>query len=484
MSSEDHAPSGPTPGEEQAHSAELQLPEAPPGAWLPARKAALALQRPLARFLHIEAASGILLLLMAVVAMAWANSPWREGYEHLWHTELGLHFGGWSFSRDLHFWINDGLMVIFFFVVGLEIRREMHGGELSNLRRAALPVFAALGGMLVPALIYLAVNRAPETRGGWGVPMATDIAFAVGVLALLGTRVPSALRVLLLALAIIDDIGAILVIAFFYSSGIAWGGLGIAGVGILLVLLLQRVGVLSPRMYIVPGVVLWWGLLEAGIHPTIAGVIFGLLTPARAWYGPRGFLSVAGRSLGDFERKSVESHGELLGPITALRDAGKRALAPAVRLEHALHPYVAFGIMPIFALSNAGVSLGAADVGAHAPVALGVAAGLLVGKPLGIVGACVLATSAGIAVLPRGVKLGGLFVVGAVAGIGFTMAIFIAQLAFKDPELLGVAKLAVLAGSLGAGVLGGVLGLLLLSKPKPGGVAEVTVDEAERSTVL
>ncbi len=462
---------------------EQQLPEAPPGAWLPARKAALALQRPLARFLQIEAASGILLLLMAVLAMGWANSPWRGGYEHLWHTELGLRLGSWSFSRDLHFWINDGLMVVFFFVVGLEIRREMHGGELSNLRRAALPVVAALGGMLVPALIYFAFNRSPETRGGWGIPTATDIAFAVGVLALLGKRVPSALRVLLLALAIIDDIGAILVIAFFYSSGIVWSGLAVAGGGVLLVLLLQRVGILSPRFYIVPGVVLWWGLLQAGIHPTIAGVILGLLTPARAWYGPRGFLSVAGRSLGDVERHSMENRGELWGPITELRDAGKRALAPAVRLEHALHPYVAFGIMPLFALSNAGVPLGTADIGAHAVLASGVGFGLLVGKPLGIVVACVLATRLGIATLPRGVKLGGLMVVGAVAGIGFTMAIFIAQLAFKDPELLGVAKLSVLAGSLGAGLLGGGLGLLLLPKPKPGEPA-VTVDDAERSTVL
>ncbi len=453
----------------------------PPEAWEPARRLWLALARPLDSFLHVEASSGILLLVMAIIAMIWANSPLRESYAALWHTELHVGIGAHTVSKDLHFWINDGLMVVFFFVVGLEIRREMHGGELSNVRRAALPVAAALGGMIAPALIYLALNRDPALAHGWGVPTATDIAFAVGVLALLGKRVPSALRVLLLALAIIDDIGAILVIAFFYSTKVSLVGLGVAAMGVAFVLVLQRIGVRRPWLYVLPGVVVWYGVLTAGVHPTIAGVILGLLTPARSWYGREGFLSAAGGVLAEVESAGPKAPKDLLEPLERLRLARKEAVAPALRLEAALHPYVAFGVMPLFALSNAGVTLGAADLGGDGlGVVLGIGLGLVLGKPLGIVLTSVLAYKVGIATLPRGVDVRGLAVVGAVAGIGFTMAIFIAQLAFADARLLGLAKLAVLAGSVSAGALGALLGLLLL--PRQSDVSHVSVEQAERST--
>lgn len=460
--------------------------EAPPGAWAPARQVALALVRPLENFLRIQASSGILLMVMAVVAMAWANSPWRESYHHLWHTPLVFGLGDLVFRQDLHFWINDGLMVIFFFVVGLEIRREMHQGELSDLRRAALPIAAAVGGMLAPAGIYLALNSTPEVHEGWGVPMATDIAFAVGVLALLGKRVPSALRVLLLALAIIDDIGAILVIAIFYSGGVKVSGLLLAAAGMGLVLVLQRIGIRRPVAYIAPGVVVWTGMLTAGVHPTIAGVVLGLLTPVQSWYGSRGFLAAAGRAIQEFESHAdTDDAHHLVHPLQKLTAASKEAIPPVVRLEALLHPWVAYGIMPIFALSNAGVSLGEVDFsGGGTTVFLGVFLGLVVGKPLGIVGASLLSTRLGIGSLPRGVDWRGLLVVGSVGGIGFTMALFIAQLAFTSPILLGVSKVAVLAGSCAAGIAGAVCGLVLLPKSQAPDLARVTVDEAERHTHL
>ena len=251
-------------------------PEAlPPGTSFRARRFALQIVGPVGRFLHIEASSGILLLVAAVVALVWANSPWASTYEHLLHTQISLGFGEYAFTRTVHFWINDILMVVFFFVVGLEVRREMYEGELSEARRAALPIAAALGGMLVPAAIYFSLNAGSPGERGWGVPMATDIAFAVGVLALLGRRVPAALRVLLLALAIIDDIGAILIIALFYSSGVALSGLVIVAFGVATVVVMKRVGLRNPLLYVVPGILVWGGMLRAGIHPTIAGKITG-----------------------------------------------------------------------------------------------------------------------------------------------------------------------------------------------------------------
>lgn len=248
---------------------------APPGSWAPARKLARKALAPVEHFLSVEAASGVVLLIVALVALAWANSPWRDRYVSLWHTPLGLRLGPWSFERDLHFWINDGLMTVFFFVVGLEIRREIHHGELSELRRATLPLAAALGGMMTPALVFFAFNHGRPSVEGWGVPMATDIAFAVGVLALLGKRVAPALRVLLLALAVIDDVGAILVIALFYASGFSALGVVVAATGVVAIVAMQKVGVRSPWAYVVPAVVIWGGAYAAGVHPTLAGVVVG-----------------------------------------------------------------------------------------------------------------------------------------------------------------------------------------------------------------
>jgi NhaA family Na+:H+ antiporter len=443
---------------------------------------------PLERFLHVEAASGIVLLLGALAALIWANSPWAASYEHLWHTPITFGIGTFTFTESLHFWINDGLMVIFFFVVGLEIRREIHSGELSDLKRAALPIAAALGGMAAPALIYLSLNPAGPSRQGWGVPTATDIAFAVGVLALLGKRVPAALRVLLLALAIIDDIGAIIVIALFYSSGVSVAGLALAAGGVGGVIVLQRFGVRQALAYVVPGSIIWLGMLRAGIHPTIAGVVLGLLTPARSWFGESGFLSVGQDAMDEFKMHTErEDHraDDLLPALERMREARREALPPVVRIQAALHPWVAYGIMPLFALANAGVSLrGIAFDDPTSPpyrIMLGIIVGLVIGKPIGILLASFITTRIGIAALPRGVTWGGILLVGCVAGIGFTMAIFIANLAFTGSSAVGIAKLAVLLASLVAAVIGLVVGRAILSTaPIPGAAA--TVDEAERAT--
>jgi NhaA family Na+:H+ antiporter len=434
--------------------------------------------RPLERFLHVEASSGILLLAAALVAVVWANSPWAESYEALWHTPVTLGLGQLLSRETRHFWINDGLMAIFFLVVGLEIRREIHEGELSELKRAALPVAAALGGMAAPALIYLLFNADPLTHVGWGVPTATDIAFAVGVLALLGKRIPPALRVLLLALAIIDDIGAIIVIALFYSSGVAWSGLLLAAAGILLVVLLQRLGVRRTMVYVPAGAVVWLGTLHAGIHPTIAGVVLGLMTPVRSWFGEDGFLQVTETAVQD-----VRGGVELSQALVRVRQAQREALPPVVRLQAALHPWVAFAIMPLFALANAGVSLGdvAIDDTATRNVAIGVAAGLVLGKPIGILLISFVTVRLGVCALPRGVGWRGVLVVGTVAGIGFTMAIFIADLAFPTPALLGAAKLGVLCASVVAACLGALAGVFVLPRTFDEGAAQ-SVQEAESST--
>jgi NhaA family Na+:H+ antiporter len=421
-------------------------PHAPPGTWLPARRAARRVLGPIERFLAIEAAGGVVLLLAALAALLWANSPLHGSYEALWHMPLALKLGSFAFERDLHFWINDGLMTIFFFVVGLEIRREMHGGELSSLRRASLPLLAALGGMLVPALIFALQNHGRESISGWGVPMATDIAFAVGVLGLLGKRVQPALRVLLLALAVVDDIGAIIVIAVFYSSSFALVGLGVFAAGLALIYVMQKLGVASPVAYLPPALLAWAGVYATGVHPTLAGVVIGLLTPATAWYGEE---------------------------------------SPVERMQHAFHGVVAFGIMPIFALANAGVGLGSSQLsGDGLWTFLGILTGLLVGKPLGIVGFAWLATRLGIASLPRGMRVSHLWVVGMVGGIGFTMAIFIAQLAFPVGVLLETAKLAVLCASGAAAVIGLSLGWKLLQDTRADADCARSESEAEASSTL
>ncbi|MEN9797742.1 MAG: hypothetical protein RL653_1438 [Pseudomonadota bacterium] len=460
------------------------LPPTPPEAWEPLLRVARLAGRPLERFLRIEAASGILLLACAAVALALANSAWAESYRALWQTPLGIRLGPFTFERTLEWFVNDALMVVFFFVVGMEIRREIHHGELSEWRRAALPAAAALGGMLAPAGLYLLVAGQGQTRPGWGVPMATDIAFAVGILTLLGRRVPAALRVLLLALAVIDDLGSILVIALFYSAGISWSGLALAGAGFVGVFAMQRLGIRTKFAYVVPSTVAWAGIYAAGVHPTIAGVLVGLVTPVRAWLGPDGFMVGLRRELEHLSSLSpgaLSSH-EFAETLRHVEVARREAMSPAESLISRLHPWVAFGIMPVFALANAGVTLPSGGLDAAGTAAAsGVVLGLVVGKPLGILLACWLTLRLGWGTLPTGMTWRHLVVLGAVAGVGFTMALFVAQLAFSDAALLGAAKLGVLSASIAAAAAGLLLGRVLLRQEQVPGAAQ-TADEAESST--
>jgi Na+:H+ antiporter, NhaA family len=384
------------------------------------------------RFVSVEAASGVVLLIATALALAWANSPWADSYQAFWRLKLDLGLGRALPAQDLRFWVNNGLMTIFFLVVGLEIRRELAEGALSDLRVAILPVIAALGGVAVPALFYLLINHEPLARHGWAIPTPTDIAFAVGVLSLVG-RVPPAVRLLLLTLAIIDDIAAVVVIALYYSASIAPGGLLIVAAGVLLALAMHRLSIEAALPYVLPGVLAWYGLLWAGLHPALAGVLLGALTPASAAFGVR--------------RRPP-------APATSA--------TPLVRVETQLHPWVAFGIMPLFALANAGVRVAGIDLSGGAPLAIGcgIVAGLVLGKPIGIVLAARAAVALRLCALPEGVRWPQIVLVGCLGGIGFTMAIFIAALAFTDPALLAAAKLAVLIASGVAATLGFTLGRL------------------------
>lgn len=394
----------------------------------------------LQRYLHVEAGSGIVLLLAAAVALIWANSPVAHSYHALWHLPLSIRFGEFVFSRTLHFWINDALMTVFFLVAGMEIRREIHEGTLSKLDQALLPVVAAAGGVVTPAVIYLSLNAHPVRVQGWAVPTATDIAFAVGVLALLGRSIPVNVRIFLLALAIIDDVVAVLIIALFYSGGLQVSGFMIASLGVLMVLGLQQIGVSSAYIYILPGAVTWVGFLIAGAHPTLAGVVLGLLTPVLVRPMRRDRSHAASRAA-----KELQSGDTVSTP-----------LPPIVRVQTALHPWVAYGIMPLFALANAGIGLGGVDFSVEGTqlVTLGVGLALVAGKPLGIIGATWLMVRLGWCRLSAGVSWGGVCLIGLLAGIGFTMSIFIALLAFADQSLIGAAKLGVMLGSLVAAILG------------------------------
>jgi NhaA family Na+:H+ antiporter len=436
----------------------------PPGSWRSARRLARRALAPVERFLAVEAASGILLLAATAVALIWANSPWRESYAAFWHVPFGVTLGPVHFSHDLRFWINEGVMTIFFFVVGLEIRSEIHRGQLSNLQRAALPLAAAVGGMLLPASVFLALNWGQGSATGWGIPMATDIAFAVGVLTLLGSRVPPGLRVLLLAIAVIDDVGAILVIAVFYSSGLVPLGFLVIGFGLATIFAMQLLGIRNPWTYVPCGIVVWSGAYATGIHPTLTGVAVGLMTPVRAWLGPKGFIERAYESVAALREHDGQDEHAILAHLEPVGVARREAVSPVERLQHALHGWVAFGAMPLFALANAGVSLGAASLwGDSLPVFLGVAIGLVVGKPIGIVTFSWLATRLGAAALPHGTTWPQVVIVGTVAGIGFTMSIFIAHLAFPSEANLETAKVAILIGSGIAALLGYALGRATLS---------------------
>ena len=418
----------------------------------------------LERFSHIEAVSGIVLVVSALAALIWANSPASASYAALWHSTLSISLGSYSLGASLHYLVNDGLMTIFFLVVGMEIRSEIKDGSLSNFKMAALPVAAALGGVAVPALIYTSMNLGLESLAGWAVPTATDIAFAVGVLALLGKSIPSGVRIFLLALAIIDDIAAVLIIAVFYTSSLNYSGGALAISGILLVLAFQRMGITSAWIYLIPGVVLWAGLASFGVHPTLAGVILGLMTPVYSRPATERPLDTLRKALRDLRTHVTDAanHGAVRQPLGQIKKAQRELLPPVQRVQTALHPWVAYGIMPLFALANAGVSLGDTSLAGDTAFAVwaGVAVALVIGKPLGVVLTCAALVKTKVCSLPEGVTWNGLILVGLLAGIGFTMSIFIADLAFDSENLLGVAKLGVLIASGCSAVLGVLWGWL------------------------
>lgn len=419
----------------------------------------------LERFSRIEAVSGIVLLLAAIVALIWANSPAADSYEHFWNTPVTLGLGDYSVSRSLHFLVNDGLMTIFFLVVGAEIRQEIKDGALANLKLATLPLGAALGGVLMPALIYTLLNHGTAAASGWAVPTATDIAFAVGVLALLGKSIPGGVRILLLALAIIDDIVAILIIAVFYTASLDYMGLVIAVGGLALVLLFQRMGIGKAVVYLVPGAIVWFGLLKTGVHPTLAGVMLGLMTPVNSRPTRERPLDTIGRTLNELMERfshSAESPQQVAKPLQQLKQAQREILPPVQRVQAGLHPWVAFGVMPLFALANAGVSLqgfSLDDPLAHG-VFMGVMLALVLGKPVGVLLASFVLVKLNICKLPDGVTWAGVTLVGLLAGIGFTMSIFISSLAFSDAALLSAAKLSVLTASSLAAVIGLTWGII------------------------
>ena len=425
---------------------------------------------PFARFARTESAGGMVLIAATLVAIVWANSPWGESYHHLWETELSLRLGDYALTYSLHHWINDGLMAVFFFLVGLEIKREFLVGELASVRRAALPIAAALGGMVVPALIYAALNAGTEAEAGWGIPMATDIAFALGVLALLGPRIPLALKVFLAALAIVDDLGAVLVIAVFYTDAISWSALGVGFTVLAALVLAARLQARSLLVYLPLGVILWLAFLKSGVHATVAGVLLAMTIPARTRIDTHEFLERGRRILDYFDAAGREASGVMTNrgqqaAIQEMENACEAAQAPLQRIEHDLHYWVAFGIIPIFALANAGVDL-SGDLGDAfgSSLALGVILGLVVGKPVGITLFAWLAVKFGMAALPEGTSWKAIRGVSMLGGIGFTMSLFIAGLAFPGaPELNETAK----AGIFAASLLAGVTGYLMLRTLRP-----------------
>jgi len=417
---------------------------------------------PFDEFFQTESSRGVLLIFSALLALVWANSPWQGLYHAVWDLELGVNLGGSAFSKPLLLWINDGLMALFFFVVGLEIKREILVGELTAPRQAVFPIAAALGGMLIPALIYAGFNMGKAGLGGWGIPMATDIAFALGILSLLGKRAPLSLKVFLTAVAIADDLGAVVVIAVAYTSNISWGFIGVGLVFWAVLILCNRLGVRHPLAYALFGILLWASFLKSGVHATIAGVMAAMAIPARTPINADEFLECGRAYLMEFERAGehgfdILTNAEQHGSLQALETACHAAEPPLQRFEHTLHPWVSFGIMPIFALANAGVFLGG-DIGAVLlnPVTVGVGIGLILGKQIGIMLFAWMVVHMGLADFPKGVSWRQIYGASWLGGIGFTMSLFIGGLAFDQGPLLDAAKIGILiasAVSAGAGWL-------------------------------
>ena len=416
---------------------------------------------PLRRFLHIAAASGVVLLVATTVALVLANLPTAEWYLKLWKTRLTIGLGSFQMDYSLQHWINDGLMAVFFFVIGLEVKRELVMGELQDLRQAILPIAAAVGGMVIPAGVFLILQWGQPGARGWGIPMATDIAFVVGCLAVLGERIPGSLRVMLLSLAIADDIGAILVIAIGYTESLNLTALALGALGIALVPLMMRVGIRKPMIYYILMVLTWVAFHESGIHATIAGVIFGLMMPARSWITETRLEDIVDKTRLFMVGAGWNTSGKRYAMLRQMERATRKSISPLERYETELHPWVGFLIMPVFALANAGVPIETADL-VH-PVALASALGLILGKPAGIFLFSFLAVKLGMTRLPEGVNWGAVLGGGFLAGIGFTMALFISGLALSGP-LLDAAKVGVMAGSAICAAVGATLLIAFLPK--------------------
>ena len=418
---------------------------------------------PIQEFLKLETSGGILLMLFTVIALIWANSPYSETYQHLWQTPFTIGLGDFVLNKALILWINDGLMAIFFFVVGLEIKREVLLGELSSVRKAALPIAAAIGGMVVPALFYILLNAGTEGAVGWGIPMATDIAFALGVVALLGSRVPLTLKIFLTAVAIVDDIGAVLVIALFYTAQISWGSLAIGFALLAVMFLMNRLGVRHTLVYVLLGIAMWVAFLKSGVHATIAGVLMAFTIPATTRLNANQFVDGVSNALAYFRDAHNPGDDVIINSkqqhaVHSLEIACEKVDTPMHRLEHALHPYVSFFIVPVFALANAGVTL-SGDLGAAIshPVSLGIILGLILGKQIGITLFSYLSVKFGFADLPEGASWQQIYGISCLAGIGFTMSLFIANLGFGESYYLTYSKIGILSASLIAGLIGWVI---------------------------
>lgn len=428
---------------------------------------------PFEEFIHQETASGILLMICAIIALIAANTVLASSYEHLLHTNVGFSFGSFTLEKTLHHWINDGLMALFFFVVGLEIKREVLVGELSDPKQAILPIVAAVGGMVVPALFYVATTSGTEFIGGWGIPMATDIAFAVGVMVLLGSRIPKTLLTFLVALAIVDDLGAVIVIALFYTENLSIDALIMAAVFFGILIFFNRAGIRQPLPYFLIGILLWLAMLKSGVHATLAGVITALTIPATSKYEPGTFSNLVRKLMDKFDShhrpgESIMRNDEQRSILQTLENGVHLVETPLQRLEHSMHIPVAFLIIPIFALANAGIPINLDGFGSllSHPVTLGVMVGLILGKVLGIAGFCWIALKLGFGSLPQGTTFSQIIGVGFLGGIGFTMSIFIAELAFiGQPEQLLMAKTGILVASLSAGIIG-YLWLKKVSQPQ------------------
>ena len=429
--------------------------------YAPWEKAFKRISTPFEHFLHAQTTTGLVLMFMTILALILANSPLNEAYTHFFHMNIDFNVGSWALSHSLHHWINDGLMAIFFFIIGLEIKREITAGELANIKVAILPILAAIGGMVFPALIYLSINYGTQGAGGWGIPMATDIAFAISALVLLGKRVPTALVTFLVALAIVDDLGAVLVIALFYTDTINLIPLALAGVMFLTLGAFNKFGIHMVLPYFIVGIFMWFFMLESGVHATIAGVLAALTIPSKPKRTPVTFTDDTKHLLDEYEKYPVATdhvmHERQKAILLNIKDQIDAVGTPAARLEHDLHLPVALIVIPLFALANAGISIDLGSIGTTVmePVSLGIIAGLIVGKVLGIFGVSWLAIKLKIAQLPQNSTMSQIFGVAFLGGIGFTMSIFVADLAFiNNPELIFQAKVGVLAASLFAGLFG------------------------------